>query len=45
VNIGEESEAVEVPIPVHPDDVPVEPVPEAPQPDREAAPEPAKVPA
>jgi hypothetical protein len=44
MNIGEESEAVEVPIPVHPDDVPVEPAPELPQAEPEHA-EPAKVPA
>lgn len=42
MQIGEEDEAIEVPIPVHPDEVPVaEPAPE-PAP---AAPEPAKVPA
>jgi hypothetical protein len=47
MNIGEESEAVEVPVPVHPDDIPVEPAPPVPaapeaEPQRAA---PAKVPA
>jgi hypothetical protein len=48
VNIGEESEAVEVPIPVHPDDIPAEPAapsgPGVPEAEPQHA-EPAKVPA
>jgi hypothetical protein len=47
MQIGEESEAVEVPMPVHPDDIPVEPaapVPAAPEGEPQRA-EPERVPA
>lgn len=39
MNIGEEQEIIELPVPVHPDEAP------AGQPDRPAAPAPAKPPA
>lgn len=43
MNIGEEEEAIEVPVPAHPDEMPLaEPAPEA-EPDRQREPE--KVPA
>jgi len=41
VNIGEEADPIEVPLPIHPDDRPAEP----PVPDFEPVPEPDKVPA
>lgn len=40
MNIGTEEEPVEVPVPVHPDDVPAEPLAPAPEPRQ-----PAQVPA
>jgi len=44
MNIGEEQEAIEVPIPMHPDDIPAEqPVPS--QPATQPATAPEKVPA
>jgi hypothetical protein len=34
MNIGEEEDPIEVPVPVHPDRVPAEPAPAAPAPEK-----------